>query len=185
MKKLAIIILMFIVGCNTKPQVGPPPADFNRENMPKAKNFAYIGPQSEFELIPGLKIKLISTETPTSMPNPDVTSPYTDLHFPKGKILILTVQAWKTKDIISDTLPPMECISVVASVSTPLLGEGLLRNIETYKNLSRLDTKKVTTQPQDFILCFPVEGGGYGWTIYVYGIENGKHVLLKIIDTGV
>ncbi len=181
-RTLAVLLLVALSGCGALEQPKNGPSELGK--IPKASDFAYVGPGSDFQVVPGLMCNLVDARTEESLKNPDKNSPYGTIYSPKGRFLIVVVDAWKTGEI-KDPLPQMEAITVVGWNNALEKDPQIIGNVENSVGLKMLDPKLVTTDKQRFILLFLVEGASYGWTINIYGQENGKRVIKVTVDTGI
>lgn len=178
---LLLVFVLIFAGCGAKTPIASMPNE-QRQAIPKAGDFAYIGPASDFEFLPGVMMNLVKTETPYELPNPDKLSPFATVYSKTGRFIILFVDAWGKP--VKQDLPPMEVISVVGWENPISKDESLIKQAEMVYGLPRLDLSKITEQKQRFIIVFPTDGASYGWVVNVYGQENGKQVLRLTIDTG-
>lgn len=180
-KIIAIFAIVILAGCGAKTTITSMPNE-QRQAIPKASNFVYVGPATDFEFVPGVMMNLVKTETPYEWPNPDKQSPYQTIYSKTGRFIILFVDAWGKP--FKQELPPMEVISVVGWDNPISKDESLIKQAEMVYGLPRLDLSKITEQKQRFILVFPTDGASYGWVVNFYGQENGKQVLRLTLDTG-
>ena len=188
MKKYLLLFLggfIVLAGCGAKglPSVAP---DVERINTPRSTDFVYVGPQTDFQLLSGLQAKIVSAKDHYSLINPDKQSPFPEIYSPKGRFLIVTLEAKKVGEITQKTLPPMESIAVVGWDNPLCNDESINRQIEMITGLKRLEPAIVTSEPKKYFLAFVVEGASYGWVINAYRDNPaGDKELYLTVDTGI